>query len=456
VTDWHPKLKRGETPIHDQLIDALTRDVATGTLPAGARLPPQRDLAYELKIGVGTVTKVYAEARRRGLLTAHVGRGSFIAAATTMEESDQPIDFLHNVVAHSAARVRLDTTLQALRKRADITDHIGYAPPSGWSAHRKAGAKFLRDFVSFDVDWQRIVVCQGGQHGMAMVFSTLCRAGDAVLTEAATFAGMKTLAEQFDLRLQPVKMDEQGLLPEALDRAAAAGAKILYTIPTLQNPTGRLMSAKRRAEIAAIVRRRDLTIVEDDIYAPFVPDQQRPPPLSSFAPERAYHLSSLSKLIAPGVRCGFIVVPDGDAFERLMRTVRAFSYSPSSFGPLIGTQWIEDGSAAEIADSARRTVAERVAIARRILGKRIEGPHASIAPHIWLPMSALDAERIAGRALRQGVAVTPPSVPIVDTNMSGLRLCLGAPTDAASCERGLKIIHRALTDSQAEPLSAVV
>ncbi|MBI1213216.1 MAG: aminotransferase class I/II-fold pyridoxal phosphate-dependent enzyme [Alphaproteobacteria bacterium] len=454
---WHPKLKRGDTPIHEQLIEALAHDVAAGTLPAGAQLPPQRDLAYELKIGVGTVTKVYAEARRRGLLTAHVGRGSFIAAPTTMEESDQPIDFLHNVVSHAAPRVRLDAALQALRKRADIADHVGYAPPSGWPAHRKAGAKFLRDFVGFEANWERLIVCQGGQHAMALVFSTLCRAGDTVMTEAATFAGMKTLAEQLALRLHGVKMDEQGLMPDALDRAASAGAKILYTIPTLQNPTGRLMSAKRRAEIAAIARRRDLTIVEDDIYAPFIPDQQRPQPLSSFAAERSYHLSSLSKLIAPGLRCGYMLTPDADAFERIVRSVRALSYSPPSFGPLIGTQWIEDGGANEIAASARRTVAERVTIARRILGKAMEGPHAPVAPHIWLPMSDLDAERVAGRALRQGVAVTPPSVPIVDSSeMSGLRLCLGAPGDAAALERGLKIVRRALTDGQNETLSAVV
>lgn len=454
---WHPKLKRGDTPIHEQLIDALARDVAAGALPAGAQLPPQRDLAYELKIGVGTVTKVYAEARRRGLLTAHVGRGSFIAGGPVMEQTDQPIDLLHNVVAHGAAFSRLDAALQALRKRAHISDHIGYAPPSGWPAHRKAGAKFLRDFIGFEVDWQKLIVCQGGQHAMALTFSTLCRSGDTVLTEAATFAGMKTLADHLGLKLKGVKMDEQGLLPEALDKAAASGAKVLYTIPTLQNPTGRLMSARRRAEIASVARKRDISIVEDDIYAPFVPDPQRPEPLSALAPERSYHLSSLSKLIAPGLRCGYLVTPDADAFERVIRCVRAFSYSPSSFGPLIGTQWIEDGSAREIAASARRTVTERMAVARRVLGRVIEGPHAPVAPHIWLPMSALDAERVAGRALRQGVAVTPPSVPIIDASeVSGVRLCIGAPASSAALEQGLKIVQRVLSDHDEERLSAVV
>jgi DNA-binding transcriptional MocR family regulator len=410
-----------------------------------------------LKIGVGTVTKVYAEARRRGLLTAHVGRGSFIAGAGRTEESDQPIDLLHNVVSHAAARARLDAALLAVRKRADLSEHIGYAPPAGFDAHRQAGAKYLREFVGLDADWRRLVVCQGGQHAMALAFSVLCRPGDVVLTEAATFAGMKTLAEQLGLRLHGLEMDGQGLLPDALDRAASSGAKVLYTISTLQNPTGRLMSAKRRADIAAVARRRGVSIVEDDIYAPFVPDQQRPEPLCAHAPERTFHIASLSKAIAPGLRCGYMVTPDETAFARVIRCVRAFSYSPSSFGPLIGTQWIEDGAAHEIRASARRTVSERVVLARRILGRAIEGPHVDLAPHVWLPMSDLDAERVAGRALRQGVAVTPPSAPIVDAGqISGLRLCIGAPPDLATLEKGLKIVQRALSDATAEPLSAVV
>ena len=455
---WQPKLRRGEMPIHEQLIDALARDVSAGALPPGAQLPPQRDLAYALKISIGTVTKVYAEARRRGLLTAHVGRGSFVAGAgPDRGPSDEPIDFLHNVVTHGAAPARLDAALQAIRKRSDIAAHIGYAPPLGFEAHRRAGARYLREFIGFDADWRRLLVCQGGQHAMALAFASLCRPGDTVLTEAATFAGMKTLAEQLGLRLLGLGMDEQGLTPDALDRGAAAGAKILYTIPTLQNPTGRLMGAKRRGEIAAIARRRNITIVEDDIYAPFVADQQRPAPLSTHAPERSFHIASLSKAIAPGLRCGYMVAPDAAALDRVERGVRAFSYAPSSFGPLIGTQWIEDGTAHEIRDSARRSVAERLTIARRVLGLAIEGPHLSFAPHIWLPMSDLAAERVAGRALRQGVAITPPSVPIVDAaQISGVRLCIGAPADVASLERGLKIVQGALSDASNEGISAVV
>jgi hypothetical protein len=84
----------------------------------------------------------------------------------------------------------------------------------------------------------------------------------------------------------------------------------------------------------------------------------------------------------------------------------------------------------------------------RILGKAVEGPHAKAAPHLWLPMSELKAERTAGAALRDGVAVTPATAPIVDaTEISGLRLCIGAPADHATLERKLKVVAAALSDT---------
>lgn len=444
---WQPSLRQGSKALHDQLLEALERDVASGQLPVGTQLPPQRDLAYRLKIGVGTVTKAYAEARRRGLLTATVGRGSFIAGMNAPPDSDTLIDFSRNVFPVNGAAARLSDAFTALRRRPDLADHLVYAPPAGIIAHRKAGARWLAEVAGFDADWQRLIVCEGGQAAMTLVFASICKPGDTVLTESATFVGMKTLAEQLGLRLQGLDMDKQGLLPEALDRAAVGGAKTLYTIPTLQNPTGRLMSAKRRAEIAAIARKRGLTIVEDDVYAPFVQGETPPPPLATLAPERTFHVSTLSKMIAPGLRCGYLLPPDDARFERVIRTIRAFCYSPATFGALIGTQWIEDGTARTIAAAVKRETTERTAIALRILGKHVEGPQAKTAPHLWLPMNELKAERVAGAALRGGVAVTPPAAPIVDAkNIAGLRLCIGAPADTATLERGLKVVAEALSD----------
>jgi DNA-binding transcriptional MocR family regulator len=443
---WQPSLRDGAKPLHDQLIDALARDIASGALAPGSQLPPQRDLAYKLKIGVGTVTKVYAEARRRGLLTATVGRGSFVAGpATTPDDRDAIIDFSRNVSPMTAAASHLADALEAIRRRPDLADHLTYPPPAGVTAHRQAGAKWLAHSAGVNVDWQRLVVCEGGQHAMALAFASLCKTGDTVMTECATFVGMKALADQLGLRLKGLKMDAEGLTPDALDRAASAGAKVLYTIPSLQNPTARVMGAKRRADIAAVARKRDLIVVEDDVYAPFARGDHKHPALAHLIPERTFYIASLSKMVAPGLRCGYLVTPDETHFDRVIRAVRAFSYAPASFGALVGTQWIEDGMAQTIAASVKRDVALRTDLAVRLLGKAIEGPHAKASPHVWLPMSELKAERVAGAALRGGVAVTPANAPIVDaTEISGLRLCIGAPRDSATLERGLKIVADAL------------
>jgi DNA-binding transcriptional MocR family regulator len=223
----------------------------------------------------------------------------------------------------------------------------------------------------------------------------------------------------------------------------------------LQNPTGRVMSLKRRNEIAAIARKHDLTTVEDDIYGPFAKGEASPP-LAALVPERTFYVTSLSKAIAPGLRTGYLLTPDEEGLEKVINAVRAFSYSPASFGPLIATQWIEDGTADTIIAEVKRDVVARVELARRVLAGAIEGPYVKAAPHIWLPMSELKAERVSNAVLRGGVAVTPASAPIIDgKHISGLRLCIGAPSDLTTLERKLKIVTAALSDSPA-PLRNVV
>ena len=208
---------------------------------------------------------------------------------------------------------------------------------------------------------------------------------------------------------------------------------------------GRIMSAGRRAQIVAVARKHDLMIIEDDIYAVYAPDS--PPPFAVLAPERTFHVSGVSKSLAPGLRTGFLIVPPGDHMDRVLRTVRALSYAPPNFGGLIATQWIEDGTADAIVAEIQTEMTARLAMAREILGGAIETPMSASAPHVWLPMSELDAERLAGRALRGGVELTPPSAPVVEPGLTtGVRLCLGAARDRDELERGLRIVAAAVAD----------
>src|ERR1700691_4277724 len=144
---WQPKLDSGSDPIYARIVAALERDLRLGTVDGGARLPPQRSLADHLNVSVGTVTKAYLEAERRGLVHAHVGRGTFVSQASSQRTSDQAardrvIDLSLNVAPHEAAARRLLSTPTG-KRNSDMLDALAYSPAPGPDAHRKAAVAWL-------------------------------------------------------------------------------------------------------------------------------------------------------------------------------------------------------------------------------------------------------------------------------------------------------------------------
>ncbi len=449
MAGWTPTLPPGDTPLYERLLDALRADIASGALADGARLPPQRDLAHRLGLGLGTVTRAYVEAEKAGLVQGHVGRGSFVRGVGVPPARPiplaGPVNLAQNIAPQRAAADHLADALAKLRRRPDLIDHLGYSPVAGSDVQRRAGAAWLaRSGGLVGADWTRLVCCAGAQQGLALALDVLARPGDTVLCEASTYQGVKAIAEHAGLRLRGLAMDADGVRPDALETAARDGARVAALLPTLQNPTGRIMSLRRREEIVAVARRHDLWLVEDDIYAVYAGDH--PPPLAVLAPERVFHVSGVSKSLAPGLRAGFLVTPPGDHLERVLRAIRALAYAPPAFGGLIATQWIEDGTADAIAAAGVAETTARLALAMDILGPFAEPPASPAAPHLWLPMGELEAERVAGRALRGGVEVTPPGAPVVTPGLeTGVRVCLGPAADRIELERGLRVVAAALT-----------
>jgi DNA-binding transcriptional MocR family regulator len=238
----------------------------------------------------------------------------------------------------------------------------------------------------------------------------------------------------------------EGLRPDALERAVkATGAKVLYTMPTVQNPTSRTMGAGRREDIARVVRRHKLWVVEDDTYALFAPRAPRGLlPLASIIPEQCFYVASISKSLSPGLRVGFLCCPAGPQFEALVKAVRATVITLPAFGGVYFCRWVNDGSAFEIADAVKAEIELRVSLAKTMLGDQIAS-EIRLAPHFWLPMPELEAERLAGRALRAGVAVTAPGQAILRPDLiSGLRICLGAASDMADLTLGLERLRSVL------------
>jgi DNA-binding transcriptional MocR family regulator len=368
VTSWAPEIDGRDGPRYVALAEALADDVASGRLSAGQRLPTHRDLADRLGVTVGTISRAYAEAARRGLVSGEVGRGTFVrgrvapAEAFILRNQREPgvIDLGQNHPpprVDASLRAAFEPALVALARRDDAGGLFEYPRDGGGEADRAAGAAWLGR-VGLLARAENVLVSSGSQHGITTVLGTLLTPGDLLLTEELTYAGLKSVASLLHLRLRGLPMDGEGVLPDALDQACRAGSpRAVYLVPTVHNPTVATMSERRRLEIVEVARRHGVAIVEDDIHA-LLPED-RPRPIASFAPELTYYLMSTSKTIAAGLRVSYILAPDG-MFARLAATLRAIAWGASPFMAALATSWIEDGTAdALVADRRRRAPARQ-------------------------------------------------------------------------------------------------
>lgn len=452
MTMWLPELDGRKRPVYRAIADAIDEDVQKGTLRAGTRLPPHRDLADRLGVTVTTITRAYTEATRRGLIAGHVGRGTFIrgTAQTDDEPQDGPLDLSINILMPDKEVAVLEKHLFA-RRVLPWTQLLGYVPARGHFRHRQAMAAWLST-CGFLADPERIVLTAGAQHAVAVALTAVTKPGDTLLVEELTYSGARLLAQQIGLRLRGIAMDAEGLRPEALEAAIrATRARVLYCMPRLQNPTSAVMPERRRRQLAAIAEKQKLVVIEDDTYGFLSPERE---PLAALLPARTIFVTSLSKSLFPGLRLG-CAVPPASLVDKVTSAVWATMINTSPIGADIMSSWIEDGTAARIADWKRHEIAARQQMARRLLqGERLQTQPSS--PHIWLQLPAKwDSDTFTAHARSRGVVVNAAhEFAVTDVHPRGIRLCVGTPRTRAGLEQALSRVADTLRDRV--PASRVV
>ena len=464
MTNWQPRLEGRPGPRYIAIADTLAEDMAAGSFAVGERLPTHRDLAWRLGVTVGTVSRAYAEAGRRGLVSGEVGRGTFVRAALPREAQVMTaapdaapgfIDLNFNFPPSGGEEQALRATLNALAAAPESAALLGYQSHAGLPAHRAAASQWLAR-NGHEAAPERVAITAGAQHAILVTFAALTRPGDRVLAEALTYPGVQLAARMLGLRLDGLPLDDQGLLPEAFEAACRNNdVKALYCIPTLQNPTTVTLPEARRRAIAEIATRYGVAIVEDDIFRLMAPEA--PPPISSFAPELGYFITSLSKTTAPGLRVGIVAAPE-DGFERVTAALRTTCWMATPLTAEIATRWIQDGTAARILDTRRAEVnARRKQALAALHGQRVDCPDGSL--HLWLhlPEPWRSAE-FATEAKRRGVGVTPAEAFAVGrSNLThAVRLCHGAPASRETLGRALAVVSDLLNETSPEPFGSVI
>ncbi|HYO63535.1 MAG TPA: PLP-dependent aminotransferase family protein [Pyrinomonadaceae bacterium] len=445
MTIWSPDIQKRGGPRSQAIADALLEDIETGRLKAGTRLPTHRELADQLGVAIGTVTRAYALAQRRGLLSGEVGRGTFVspavaasAPAAAPSDTSEPVDLSRNVLVRDTRDARMYEALSAVGRFEfdQFLDH--YQTAAGAERHRAAAARWLSR-EGFAVAPERVIVTSGAQHAMTIALATLTEPGDTVLTEQLSYPGIKALANFLHVQLRGLPTDEDGLLPEAFEQACRERAgKVLYCIPTVQNPTASVMPDSRRRELARVAREYDVPILEDDVYG-FLPEDA-PPPVAAYAPEQTYYLTSTSKSVAPGLRIGYMVAP-ASAIERLSAAVRTTTWEAAPLMAEVLTKLIEDGTLADVVSWKRREADARQRLAREILGEFYG--EAPTSCHVWTQLpEPWRSSDFTAQARKRGVLVMPSEAFVIGRGSAphAVRICLGSPPTRAQLEKGLHIL----------------
>ena len=369
---WIPDISKLDGPRYLAVATAIAKAIDGGELPPGAQLPPQRDLAVKLGVTVGTISRAYTVAKKRKLVSGEVGRGTFVSgsrddayAANVIPQMDsRAVDLACYSMPVADLSDAIAKSLSAMADRTDLLPLHRYPPAAGFISHRAAGAAWIAR-AGMEVSPDSILICNGAQQALAMALGSLLPPGDRLLTETVTYSGAKALASLNSLELQGVAMDEHGMIPEALERAVAeTEARVVYMQPTVHNPTTATMPEERRRRIAEIIRRNDMTLIEDDAACSALTD--RPPPISALIPERSCYITGVAKALSPALRVGFASAPP----EILGLMQNMFHANVLGASPLMAelvSQMISSGVAQEICSRNLEESAHLNRVATRVL-----------------------------------------------------------------------------------------
>ena len=345
----------------------------------------------------------------------------------------------------ASERVLRDTPREALQYAASE----GYAPLREWVAAH-LGAQGLQ------VGADQVLITTGSQQGLDLVAKVLVDPGAPVAVETPTYLGALQAFAPFEPVFVNVAGDESGPLPQAVADVPrlAPGCRYFYVLPNFQNPTGRLIPEARRVELIAAAQRARLPLLEDNPYGDLWYDAPPPAPLAARWPEGVIYMGSFSKILAPGLRLGYVVAPR-ELCPKLLQAKQAADLHTPSFNQRLVYEVIRDGFLDQHTPTIRaRYRLQRDAMQAALLAQMPEGTQWS-APQggmfFWLRLpEGVDALALLPLAVREGIAFVPGSAfyaHAADPRTLRLSFVTLSPADIAE---GVAVLGRIVREQMAE------
>jgi DNA-binding transcriptional MocR family regulator len=424
---------RGKGPLRDKLAMAIVNAVRQGVLAPGVRVPSERSLADALQVSRTTVVAAYDVLRDGRWLESHRGSGTRVSPRSPVVSAAR-----HAAHASALAGISLLTVLNAHEEAGTINFALGTpAPleslsPDLFTLPADEHASLLRDWhyhplglpvlrraiaqectqLGLATDADEVLVTNGAQQAIALCASLCLQRGDSVLVEDPTYFGALDVCRTIGARISGLPVGEEGVSPSAIrDRVAATGARLIYLMPTFQNPTGSVMPESGRREIGKIVAETGVPLIDDRTMADLMMEGSPPLPLAACAPKATvFTIGSLSKLVWPGLRIGWVRAAP-PMIQRLVRLKTAMDLGSPLFTQAIGARVV--GAMNEARALRRRELKPRRDVLASLLRKELPEWEFRVPTgglFFWTRLPGADAREFAQVAFRHGIVTLPGTV----------------------------------------------
>ncbi len=491
-------LDRNE-PMYARITAGIRKAIQSGQLSDNTRLPTNRELATLLKIDRSTVSRAYLELSQSGFIDSHVGRGTYVRPLAQRQASSSSsvgsasnfassIDWLEKFSQSSRTCLDLISRQPAGTQQSDAITFAGGIPTEEFyphdqfqrivsqilkSEHSKEmfgysaaeGSPYLRTQVKRHLKKHGIacgddelLIVSGSQQGIDLVTNVLVDPGDVVLLEDPSYFWAICNFRARQARCLPVGLDDEGIRLDILEsHLSRQKAKLLYVMPSFQNPTGATMSLPRRIKLIELANEYQVPILEDNFVGDLNYDNSALPPLRSLpgGKEVVIHQGTFSKALCPGLRLGWLVAPP-EVTSRLLLAKRTSDLSTNSIAQIILAKYLEEGLYSTHLEHVRQCYRNR----RDAMLSALSRHMASVSSDkslklswstpqgglfIWAKLpDGLSARELLAFAEMQGVSFSPGDMFFLNGDHSEyFRLCF-IQTEESVIEEGIERLARAM------------
>ena len=457
-TELLVELRRDDPlPLHRQLEQELRGAIRTGRLGAEIPLPSTRVLAEQLELSRGVVVEAYEQLVAEGYLTSLPGGATRVSARVLEPTTPASATPTGPEIRINFAYGRPDVTqfprqiwLRSLRRVLEEApnDRLTYLDRRGAPELREALAAYLNRVRGTAADAERMIVCNGFAQAIDLVVQLVkSMEGRRIAVEDPGDRDGRMAVRRHGLQSVPVPVDEGGVIVAAL-RAIDADAIVLT--PAHHYPTGAVIAPERRAELVEWARERDALILEDDYDAEYRYDREPIGAIQGLAPDRVIYAGSASKTLAPGLRLGWMIVPE--AHLEALATIKDLNDRGSpSLDQLAFADFVSRGEFDRHLRRMRPIYRERrdtllIALRRHLPGVRPVGASAGLHVLAWLP-DGIDETAVIDRAAALGVRVTGVAGTHFDPERARGGLIFGYGTVTVSeIDEGVRIVAQAVAE----------